>query len=173
MFSPHPLLSGDVSPLLPSVHRSINTHDCKAHRGCTPHLRAQQTAVHRPDPAPGLFWPIKFYWWTVMSISLAVICDCFGVTRAELTSWERDRVGCKTQNSFCLALCRKCLPSPILLCLCGRVCARAKIYVTENLLSEPYLDTQLSSIKHTHAVVQPSPPSVSRTFHFPKLRLSP
>lgn len=46
-----------------------------------------------------------------------------------------------------------------------------KIYRTQNLLSYPFLGVQFSGLKYVHIIMQPSPPSISRTFYLSKLQL--
>ena len=57
------------------------------------------------------FPQMKFCWNTITPVCFYMICGCLPTTTAEL-GCDGDRMAYKAQNIYCLALCRKSVPTP-------------------------------------------------------------
>lgn len=83
-------------------------------------LKAFVHAYHTTSPsfalnhgsANYLFWKIKFFGNTTISVRLHIVCSFFHIT--ELSSCVRDYTAGKARNIYCVALYRKRLPTSAL-----------------------------------------------------------
>ena len=57
------------------------------------------------------FPQMKFCWNTITPVCFYMICGCLPNTTPEL-GCDGDRMAYKAQNIYCLALCRKSVPTP-------------------------------------------------------------
>ena len=106
---------GLQSALLPSCLRVMGSslpcsppvYQCPSHWLWPPHpiskTRGWQTMACRTNPAPLLFFYIKFYWNIAMPICSWIVKGCFCAILAELSSCYKDQISCKGWNIYYLA----------------------------------------------------------------------